>query len=250
LSRACAAFFFAEALTTPQSLQLKQQPRRAALVAHASRCSDAYNGGPISITDVAQEEIAILKTHNAAPTVVTWISLFEARFDVLTGGYFKLQVGLAAKSARQHAKAFIMQVPTSTEQPPRDTALACFSLGLVAEQLVSPNHCCPDSLAQAVNRLASSLSERRLTPAGEVPRRLGEAAVAALEGATLQHIDAIRKMVLPVVSALFGIRPSQPSVPLGDTGLALAALGHRDREHLPAARRLRAGRGNRRLGRS
>merc|ERR1712129_80862 len=75
-------------------------------------------------------------TLNSAPSVACWISIFTGHGDISTQGKFAAELKRLRNFACQLACNFVMQVPSSPDQLPRNTAVGSFLLALLMTRLM------------------------------------------------------------------------------------------------------------------
>jgi len=134
-ARAAAVCHFAHAAAC--QLPNRNLQKLETLAACASSESIDLGGKMVSPQKVAQEQAVLMKMVDSAPNVFQWMSVFIARFDVVTKGMFANQVEPIKQWACSFACNYVAQEPASRNRLPSSMALGSFTLALVAVRILS-----------------------------------------------------------------------------------------------------------------
>mmetsp|Transcript_90108 Transcript_90108/g.227274 ORF Transcript_90108/g.227274 Transcript_90108/m.227274 type:complete len:329 (-) Transcript_90108:265-1251(-) len=112
-------------------------------------CDDWFDVQP---HDVQTQEFGLLHSLRwqiNVPTVESWLSMIEARFGVVTVGFFSKPMVLAGQELRQLALTLLQWRPADKRHPPRRLASGLFGVGLLRAKLLPaealrPQHVCQD----------------------------------------------------------------------------------------------------------
>jgi len=107
------------------------------LAAFASTVSIDLGGNTVSPQKVAQEQTMLMKMVDSAPNVFQWVSVFIARFEIVTRGLFANKEEMMRQWACTLACNYVSREPASKNRLPSSMAVGGFTLALVAVGILS-----------------------------------------------------------------------------------------------------------------
>lgn len=121
-------------------------PQRMAHLAFMATSHSQHVGGKaVSHQDIIRETMAVLQHMDSAPNVLTWVSIFLTRFDLVTCGRYTKHITTLKNITINLAANFLLTMPASAA---RETAEGCFALALVLGRVLPLTLLRPGSVTQ------------------------------------------------------------------------------------------------------